>query len=299
MLQSTIFLPERRSGLVFQGGLALIFLALSGLGFLMASQQQEGSFFMLWLLVSLFFLPPAALLMYRIYSLLQGRYILEREGLRLRWGLRAEDIPFSMIEWVRPADELGFDLQLPLLRWQGAVVGTRATEGLGPVEFMATDLDHLLLVATPEQVYVISPEDNKAFLRQFQLMMEMGSLSDLPLFSAQPTAFMQEVWADIRARILILVGLVLTFLLFVFVSVYIPTRSTASLGFDARGNLAPSGPSETLLLFPVLAGVIFGIDLAAGFYFYRREESPLLAYITWASGSIVPILLLIVMVKII
>ena len=59
----------------------------------------------------------------------------------------------------------------------------------------------------------------------------------------------------------------------------------------------PPGPPETLLLFPVLAGLAFGLDLISGLYFYRREESPLLAYIVWSSSVIIPILLLIVMVK--
>jgi len=72
---------------------------------------------------------------------------------------------------------------------------------------MASDLDHLLLVATPEKIYAISPEDTKGFLRQFQLMTEMGSLTDLPQFSVRPTVFMQEVWSDGRARVLILIGL--------------------------------------------------------------------------------------------
>jgi hypothetical protein len=61
----------------------------------------------------------------------------------------------------------------------------------------------------------------------------------------------------------------------------------------------PPGPPETLLLFPVLAGLAFGLDLVAGFYFYRREESPILAYLAWAGSLVIPILLLIVMVKLI
>ena len=125
----------------------------------------------------------------------------------------------------------------------------------------------------------------------------MGSLSDLPTYSTRPGAFMQHIWADGRARILILAGLGMTFVLFVFTSIFIPTRSSVSMGFDNKGSLMPPGPPETLLLFPVLAGLAFGLDLISGLYFYRREESPLLAYIVWSSSVIIPILLLIVMVK--
>jgi hypothetical protein len=297
MLESTIFLPEKRSGLVFQGGLALFLLALSGLGFLVDSQQKNGLYFVIWLVVSLMFIPPAVLLIYRAYTLAQASYILEREGLRLRWGLRAEDISLRWIEWIRPANELGFELRLPLLRWQGALVGVQSTEGLGEVEFMASDPEHLLLVATAQKVYAISPLDSKGFLRQFQLINEMGSLTDLPVYSTRAGAFIQETWLDSRARILMLTGVAFTFALFIFTSVFIPTQSSVSMGFDSKGNLMPSGPPETLLLFPVLAGLALGIDLVAGFYFYHREESPMLAYLIWASSSIIPILLLIVLVK--
>jgi hypothetical protein len=297
MQDSTVYYPEKRSGLVFQGGLALFLLALSGLGFLVASQQETGVYFVLWMVVSLIFIPPAALLIYRAYTLTQAAYVMEREGLRLRWGLRAEDISLRWIEWIRPANEMGFELRLPFLRWQGALVGIQVTEGLGEVEFMASDLDNLLLVATPQKVYAISPQDSKGFLRQFQLINEMGSLTDLPLYSTRSTAFMQAIWADGRARFLMLSGISLTFLLFVFTSVFIPTRANVSMGFDNKGQLMQPGPPETLLLFPVLAGLALGVDLVAGFYFYRREDSPMLAYFTWASSCIIPILLLIVMVK--
>jgi len=297
MQESTVFLPEKRSGLVFQGGLALFLLAVSGLGLLVASQQEKGVNFVIWMAAALLFIPPAVLLIYRGYTLTQASYVLEREGLRLRWGLRAEDISLRWIEWIRPANELGFELRLPFLRWQGALVGVQTTEGLGEVEFMASDLDNLLLVATPQKVYAISPLDSKGFLRQYQLINEMGSLTDLPLYSTRPGAFMQEIWSDRLARMLMLSGLGLTFVLFIFTSVFIPTRSSVSMGFDNKSHLMPPGPPETLLLFPVLAGLALGVDLAAGLYFYRREESPMLAYIAWASSSVIPILLLIVMVK--
>ena len=130
-------------------------------------------------------------------------------------------------------------------------------------------------------------------------MAEMGSLVEFPIYSVKPMVFMQKIWADKWARIFILTGLVLNFFLFLFTSIYIPTRSTASLGFDYSGRLMPPGPSESLLLFPVLAGLALMLDLALGLLFYRRDESPLIAYLTWSSGSIIPILLMIVLVKLI
>ena len=62
---------------------------------------------------------PLPLFTYRLYSLWRSTYVVARDGMRLRWGLRVEDIPISDILWVYRADEVEFSPSLPLLRWPG------------------------------------------------------------------------------------------------------------------------------------------------------------------------------------
>jgi hypothetical protein len=284
------FPPERRIGLIFH---TLVFLGLAGgtaAAIWMATQQEVGTNFVLFILLALVLFLPLPLIAYRGYALLSALYSVERDGLRLRWGLRAEDIPLPEIEWVRPATDLAFDLPLPRLSWPGAVLGSLNVRDLGPVEYLASNRVLILLVATTTRVYAISPADPVAFVRAFQYATEMGSLTPLHSFSARPAVFLRGVWGDLPARILVSVGLLLTLALFILVSLTISTRTSISLGFTAAGQLVEPGTSAQLLLLPVLCVFAFIADLIGGLYFYRSQRS--LAYLFWAGGILTPLMLL-------
>ncbi|HZW03756.1 MAG TPA: PH domain-containing protein [Anaerolineaceae bacterium] len=291
-MEATRYLPPRRAGLVFHalataasltGGISALVAALSG---------AVGTQFVLFLGLGLLLLVPLPLLLYRGLALFRASYNLERDGLRLNWGLRRQDIPLPEIEWVRPAGELGFHLPLPRLHWPGAILGLRTVPELGPVEFMAASTENMLLLATPDRVYAISPEDPRAFIRAFQRAWEYGSLSPLPAYSARPTAFLEQVWQDRLARIPLLVGLVLTLGLVFFVALLIPTSGPLSLGFDPSGQPFPPGPPERLMLLPVLAAFTLAINLALGLFLYRLRARRPIAYLLWVSSALTPLLLL-------
>ena len=119
------FYPPRRRGLLIQGGLILILTTSGTYFFFLASQDASGVEFLLHILIALVTLGPLPLLVYRLYALINGMYLLQRDGLQIRWGLRREDIPLGHIDWIRPATELGFRLPMPWLRWTGILLGTR------------------------------------------------------------------------------------------------------------------------------------------------------------------------------
>jgi hypothetical protein len=265
--------------------LAALFLLGGTAGSLwFALRLQVGIGFVLLLLLAVVLFAPLPLIIYRGYALLNAAYTLERDGLRIRWGLRAEDIPLPEIEWVRPAAELGFHLVYPPFIWPGAVLGARIQPDLGPVEFMASELDDLLLIATAQKIYAVSPEDARGFVRSFQRAMEMGSLEPLAAASVQPAAFARRVWDDRPARIIVLLGIGLTALLWILVGSLIPGRSSVTLGFDAFAQPLPAVPAEQLLLLPVLAILFAIINLATGVYFYRRESERPVAFTIWIAG---------------
>jgi hypothetical protein len=278
--------------LIFQGVVLLFLGAGGGVAFWSSLRQDIGSNLILYLVLSVVMLAPAPLLMYRLYALVQASYTLERDGLRIRWGLRGEDIPLPQIEWIRPANELGFPLRIPLTSSPGAYLGSTRVEGLGLVEYIASDMRTMLLVATPNKVYVISPADPKAFMRSFRRVFELGSLTPLPAYSVRPAAFLERVWADRAARIMLLTGFVLTAALFILVSLRIPTLPLVSLGFDAAQQPLEAGPAESLLLLAVLGGFSYVMDLLAGLFFYRYPTSQPVAYLLWGASVAVPILLL-------
>jgi hypothetical protein len=283
------FHPPRQVGIFLQGGLILV-LGLAGVYFFfLAVQDPSGIGFLYNMLIALVIFAPLPVLAYRLYALLTGTYILRRDGLRIRWGLRREDIPLRQIEWLRPAEEFGFRLPLPWLRWPGSVVGSRKVAELGDVEFMAADLAHMILVATPQKIYAISPAEIKIFMATFRKINELGSLTPLEAQSFYPTVLFENVWEDRLARWLILgsfgIGLVL-----------LAVAGLAVPGLDAIawiGTVEPA-PAERLLLLPILEGIFWLLNFIVGIFLYRRGgDLRIGAYLLWGSGALTGLLFLI------
>lgn len=285
----TEFLPPRRTGVLIQGAMALWFLAAGGYFFFMAVQDQAGLDFMLHMVISLVLLAPLPVILYRLYALISSTYTLRRDGLRIRWGLRREDVPLNDIEWIRPANELGFRLPLPWLRWPGSLIGSRKVSELGLVEFMSADMAHMLLVATSEKVFAISPENTSAFMMLFHQMNELGSLAPLEAQSVYPTLLIGRVWEDRKARMMVIISFVIGLVLLAVDAIAV-TRLDV-IPWIGAGTTAPA---ERLLLLPILDGLIWLVDLVMGtLLFPRGGDMPLAAYLLWGASGLTGLLLLI------
>jgi hypothetical protein len=287
------FLPVRRKGLILHVATAVLSAGGGGAMFWLALQQVSGPAFSLLLFTALVFLAPLPFVLYRGISLFLARYMLDRDGLRLRWGWRSEDIPLPDVEWVRPVSGLGFPLPLPRLHWPGSLLGTIQTPELGSVEYLASDDNEnsLVLVATRQRIFVVSPQETNAFLREFQHAVEMGSISPIAARSTAPVVFFQDVWTDFLVRTLAVTGLLANVLLFLGVNVLATTRQSVSLGFDRFGNPTPPVPAERLLLLPVLSIIAYGIDMAVGLYLYRKGGNHLVTYLVVGSSILTAVLM--------
>lgn len=285
------FPPVQRGGIIFHLAAILVTGVSSGFSLYYALQQQSTGNILFLLLAALILFIPLPLLSYRAYALMRAYYLVERDGLRFHWGLRTEVIPLPEIEWIRPAE--GTHIHLPLVRWPGSILGARHVEGLGKVEFFASNAANLLLVATPERIFAISPQDPRGFLRTFTRTNEMGSLTPLTASSDIPATFLKQIWSDWVVRILILVSLLLNLILFVVVSLLISNQATAPLGFEGSGLPRSPGPAEHLLLFPVLSAFIFVFDLLGGMFFYRQSRYRPIAYMLWLGGAVTSMALVI------
>jgi hypothetical protein len=288
-----LFPPQRQAGLFFHAGAIFLFLSIAGIGLWQATRAVMGPIFLAYVLISLLSVIVIPLLAYRAYALRSAFYSLERDGIRLRWGLRFEDIPMPAVLWVHLASDLSSSLPLPWLRWPGAVLGTRHLAGAGTLEFLAASSKFLVLVATPERIYAISPADAQGFLQAYQRLTEMGSLSPLPGRSIYPTLLLRRVWETRPARYLLLGSLVLSLILLVWVSLAIPSRQQVYLGYDPSGFSGDAVPALRLLLLPVINTFFVLADLSMGLFFFRREESQPFSYLLWGSGVLTPLLFLI------
>lgn len=292
----------------------MVLFIVGGLGLWQAIETTIGPIFLLYLLPTLLVVVMVPLLAYRAYALQGAFYTLERDGIQLHWGLRAEDIPMIAVLWVRPADDFRQSLPrkslpLPKLRWPGAVLGIRRLSDGNKVEFLSASSNQLVLIATEERIFAISPSDPDAFLHTFQRFLELGSLTPLKARSVHPTFLLARVWEARPARYLLLGGLGLSLILFAWVSLISSSRPQIALGFAPIGGLREPVAGIRLFLLPVINAFFFLVDAILGLFFYRRnDEQPassalkgetylvsgqVLAYLLWGSGVLTPVLFLI------
>lgn len=293
MNQSQDFYPPRSAGIVLHA--ALVVLILGGVSVLLVlifSRPVGWSlvFYLLGILILITLLPLA---FYRGYALMKAGYTLARDGLQVRWGLRSEDLPVTEVLWVRPASDLTRPLLLPRFSAPGAILGASQHEELGEVEFIASSAPHLVIVAALEKTLVLSPEDPEDFSRRFQRVIEMGSLAPMQAHTAIPAAYMNQVFRDQLAKVLLAAGAALTLLLLVVASFLIPSREAVSIGYDFNALPLPPVPSNRLLMLPIIALFFVLLDLLAGLFLYRRPETRAVSYLIWAAGIITPLLLLV------
>jgi hypothetical protein len=289
--QQKRFLPPRTRGLLLHGFAALILFSSSITLFVLAMQEQLGTFFALFLIFSLILLGPALFVLYRTYALLRASYIVEREGVRFYWGLRKEEIPLTDIDWMQSAKETEVDLRLPLFSFPGAIIGHTHSEELGLVEFMASDVHKLILLGANGKVFAISPSDPKEFLKVFKQAVELGSISPIAPSSTLPATYLRSVWADKRARALIIAGGILAIMLLVVTSLFVPTQATVSLGFDPNGLPLEPIASPQLILLPVLSLMMYTADMVGALFFFRKAGNRVIAFFLWI-GSLVTTMLL-------
>jgi hypothetical protein len=293
-----VFSPPVRLGLAVYGTAAAGLTAAGVLGLIRAANADIGLVFLAYLAPALAAVILAPVAAYRAYSLFSASYILQRDGIRLRWGLRQEDIPMDSILWVRPATSVEAQVPLSLLRLTGALPGMRILPELGPVEFLAAGSGTIIFIATKERVFAISPRDPEGFIQEYRHYAERGSLSPLAARSVYPSFLISRVWASLPARYLIVAGFSLSLVLLVLVSLTIPERTQISLGLRMDGSPRDMVPSVRLMLLPVLNGLVYLLDLLLGLFFFWKEESRPYAYLMWGGGAVTPVLFLVALATI-
>ncbi len=283
------FRPARQRGVILHAGILLLLLAGSGTLLMLAMAQSSRGFFILYLVFSLVVFLPIPILLYRLFALLKAKYVIDREGFHIQWGLRTEDIPMQEVEWLRLASDMPYEVPLPRLSVQGAILGVIQTKDLGRLEFTASDSAQLVLIATRAKVLVISPADIETFVYSFRHFSEMGSIAPIQAASSNAEFLVTSLIKDKYVRSFIAGGIFLSIGLLTAVSFLIPMQTNIPLGFNpASGQLEPA-PSERLLLLPVAALFFLAADVGVGSYLYRKQGFRTAAYLAFASALIIPL----------
>ena len=268
----------------------LLVTILGVLGLWRASLAESGPTFLVYLLGALFAIAFIPGLIYRMYALQRARYTLARDGISLYWGLRREDIPINLVNWVGSVDQNGMSLPKPFLRIPGAVLGVQSQADGKPVEFLAARDTNLVMIVTPDRIFAISPADTADFLHTYRKLSEYGSLAPIQSLSDYPTFLLSRSWADRPARILLITSALLALGLILWVSLSIPNNPQISLRLNTDASPVELVPGIRLLLLPVLNTFTFITDLLLGLFFYRKEDTKSLAYLMWASSALTSLL---------
>ena len=281
-----VYLPSKRKGFLFIISTSVFLVIVSIFLLVQANQAQVQSTSLLLRGAVLISSGLLIWLLYQAFVLMTMKYTLLREKLVLRWGFRREEIPANLIEWVKPASQLNDSLQVPLMHIPGLIANHQRMYGVNAIDYAATEIENLVLVATPTQVYVISPIEINAFLDQFHRINELGSLEQISAQSVRFSTFWARIWQDRIARLLILVSFFLVLALFVFVL-------TASLG---RTSILWEGgenvPAGRLFLLPILNIILWFVTIVVGSYFFLRKNVPVLTvYTLWAFSSLTSLLM--------
>lgn len=279
------FHPPRQPGVT-----TLVVLMVFCLGLLVSAgwqlnQGSPGQRFAFALLLALLGLLPLPWLAYHLYALQRAVYLLDRDQLTLRWGLRLEQIPIAEVEWVRPA---GAQPDLPHLpiHLPGLILGRHRHATWGEVEFLASDARTLLFVGTAHGVYAISPSEVNAFLAAFQRVLESGSLSAAPAQSVRPSFVVTQAWNSSWARFCWTAAFLINIGLLLWVGWLLPSLRYVSLGFLATLQPAEPVPGEYLLLIPIVSLFFFFASWVGGLFLYRRAEQRPLAHVLWLGNLV-------------
>lgn len=276
--------------MIVHGISALILAAIGGVGLWRASLAESGQSFLVYVVVAFIALGLTPLVIYRMYALQRGRYILARDGISIYWGLRREEIPINMVNWVGSADQNRMKLSKPFLRAPGAVLGVQTQPDGKAVEFLAARDTKLVMIVTPERIYAISPADENEFLQTYRRLSEFGSLAPIPSISDYPANLLARSWADRPARILIIISIVLALGLILWVSLSIPGHPLTALRLNPDGSPVELVPGIRILLLPVINTFFFIADMLLGLFFYRRADTRSLGYLMWASTALTSLL---------
>lgn len=282
----TLYKPDRKKGLLLYGT-ALFVCTAAGITSFLLLLHSTGGIFVVWLLLFLAALVSIPVLGISLYGLLNAFYRVTREGIRLRWGMREVFIPMEMVEWVQSAESVTLELHFPRWSWSGIVRGVRSTRELGVIEYMADDPARLLLLATPDRVFALSPRDDERFVRAIQHAMESGNLSPVEGFSFEPSTFVSRLWEDHTARGLVAAGIALNLALLVVANLIIPQRIEIVLGGQGQTPI----PSTSLLLLSMMSIGLGVLDFVLGVNFYRKMEIRMLSYLLWGTSALLPFLL--------
>lgn len=232
----------------------------------------------------------AALFGFWAYACVSLRYLIDRSGLLIRWGLVQHFIPLSGIEKL----VAGRGEQRPRLRglsWWGHHIGRGIVQELGDVFFFSTHRspEEVVYLQTASATYGLSPQDPARFALEVERFLKAGQPPASEAVRRHPLAA-HPLWSDRVAQGLALAGILLNAGLFAFLFVVYPDLSNRiPLEFPPISPITNLEPKREILKIPAVALAVLGANLlAAVIGLHWRERA--VAYLLLSGGVFLQLL---------
>lgn len=271
-----------RSGFIALG-VAVIFGAVAiWLVNLLLRQQSPWQTFTL-LVGLLLVLDLTGLALYWMLIALRLNYHLTRNGLAIQWGLGQQRIPIGTIKDIIPGKDITTPANFKGLNLGGLHVGRGELSQYGPLKFRSTaPLSQSLLVVTPNQTYVISPQNPNSFLKAWQARQPLGPTQHWTLHTQRQWPLNIPLFADPLTWWLLGAAALLCLALLGYISLrYQDFPPSLPIHFDSLGRADRIADKSTLFVLPAAGAAVWIINTLLGSIIYSREK--LGTYLLWGS----------------
>jgi hypothetical protein len=257
------------------GGLLALWCYLLVIGLAVRGFTQPVSLGVLALyLAATFFFALGSLFAYWTYACHTLRYVMDRNGVVIRWGDIRQTIPMGQIERLVPGREAP-PPRIAGLSWLSHHVGRGEVIGVGDTLFYSTHRSprEVLYLTTPSQSYAISIEDEVAFAEELQSFQKLGALVSLPRATERVSLAGQPFWRDRYAQALALAAAVTCAAVFGYVFHQYPgLPGSLPLSFPSLGGVTRVASKHELLTIPGTAVGLLLVNLVLGFVLHGWER---------------------------
>ncbi len=204
------------------------------------------------------------------------RYVLDHQGLSVRWGPVTHFLPMSSITAVTPGTA-EMRPRIGGIGWWGYHIGSADVEGVGPAVFFSThrSAQEVVYVRTATVAYGLSPQDPERFaaeIERFQAASNGAGPATATVRREQIAA--HPIWADRIAQYLALAAIAVNVALWGYLlAVYPDLNNEITIEFPPIGDVTTLQERSEILTIPATASVILGVNLLAGLIFEWKERA--------------------------
>lgn len=272
-----------RSGFVSLGLMLAACAAAVILINLLPNQNNLSNIFKLGVGV-LFVLGLIGLALYWTLVAFRLHYHLNRNGLAIQWGLAQVLIPLESIQQIVPGKTLSTSPKFRGLNLAGLRFGWGELAEYGQLKFLATAaLAESLLVVTPQQTYVISPQHPDHFLQAWQARQALGPTQQWTSGLRRSWPFNYPLLADPLTWWLIGLGALACLALLGYLAlIFSELPRSLPIHFNAFGLADRIADKSALFTLPFAGAAVLLVNTVLGGLVYRWEK--VAAYLLWGSA---------------